>query len=352
MWIILASTSLGATTWADEPEATPRSKDRPAIAKAKAKAAAKDDPPPCRHMVHASNAKAPSRGVARRSSNRSVPSGFNRMMSNMARNPAGGFPAIMRGQQAEAVRETTLTAGEERRIGRKNRDAFLKAARSKGFTVREVAKDTDYLKALVAKLSKRMKNRARYPEIEVTIIDAPIPDGQSFPGGFLVFTRGLLDEPDEATVAGVVAHELAHLDRGHLNEYARRDKVAQTAFQFGPEMMADPSRMMNRMMAVTSMMMDPFRPEHEHEADCTAATWLYLEGYSPQGLADFFTRMNNRLNDRPDDPFWKLGRSHPYTLDRRRAVLERLKQLQDWKPRDDLKLEPGALRDRSVVRGG
>ena len=114
--------------------------------------------------------------------------------------------------------------------------------------MREVARDTDYLKGLVAKFSKRMKNGARYPDIEVTLVDAPMADGQSFPGGFLVFTTALLDEPDEATVAGVVAHELAHLDRGHLNEYARRDKFANKPFQVGPDMMANPAAMMNRGM--------------------------------------------------------------------------------------------------------
>ena len=50
---------------------------------------------------------------------------------------------------------------------------------TKGITVREVAKDTNYLKKLVAKFQPRMKNRARYPEIEITLVDAPIPDGQS-----------------------------------------------------------------------------------------------------------------------------------------------------------------------------
>ena len=275
-----------------------------------------------------------------------MPEMFDQMMGDMSRDPANGFAGTMREQQTAAIRATTITAAEERRLGRAQRDAYLRAARAKGYTVREVARDTDYLKALVAKFSKRMKNGARYPDLEVTLVDAPMADGQSFPGGFLIFTTALLDEPDEATVAGVVAHELAHLDRGHLNEYARRDKFANNAFQFGPGMMTNPAAMMNRGMALGSVMMDPFRPEHEHEADCVATTWLYQEGYSPHGLADFFTRMNRRLRDQPDNPFWKVGRSHPYSLARRGAVLDRLTQLQRWKARGDLKLYVANLKDR------
>ena len=208
---------------------------RPRAATKKVPAAAKDEPPPCAHMVPPK-----ARPAARKAQPRSMPEMFDRMMGDMSRDPANGFAGTMREQQTAAIRATTITAAEERRLGRAQRDAYLRAARAKGFTVREVARDTDYLKALVAKFSKRMKNGARYPDLEVTLVDAPMADGQSFPGGFLVFTTALLDEPDEATVAGVVAHELAHLDRGHLNEYARRDKFANNAFQFGPEMMANP----------------------------------------------------------------------------------------------------------------
>ncbi len=305
-----------------------------------------DEPPPCRHMPAPKSVKTkPSR---RRPQPQSMPQMFDRMMSTMARNPAGGFADVLKEQEVAAIRGTTLTVAEERRIGRQQRDLFLRTLRSKGFTIREVAKDTDYLKALVAKFVPRMKNKARYPEIEVTLVDSPIPDGQSFAGGFLVFTTALLDEPDEATVAGVVAHELAHLDRGHLNEYAKREKLASTAFRPTPDTMANPALFMARGMALGSLMMDPFRPEHEHEADCLATTWLYQEGYSPQALADFFTRMQRRNRDQPDAPFLRIARSHPYSLARREAVMDRTKQLQRWKSRDDLKLYAEALRERKV----
>ena len=280
-----------------------------------------------------------------------MPQMFDQMMGTMARNPAGGFADVLKQQEVAAIQGTTLTAAEERRIGRQQRDAFLRTARTKGFTVREVAKDTDYLKALVAKFVPRMKNGARYPAIEVTVIEAPMPDGQSFPGGFLIFTTALLDEPDEATVAGVVAHELAHLDRGHLNEYAKREKLANNAFQPIPDTMANPTLFMTRGMALGSLMMDPFRPEHEHEADCVSTTWLYQEGYSPHGLADFFTRMNRRNRDQPDAPFLRMARSHPYSLARREAVLERMNQLQRWKTRDDLSLSANCLAERKVKDG-
>lgn len=316
--------------------------DRPPKASGRARPPAKnagpvandkaDEPPPCRHG-HPS----PSVPVAaRRLGARSRPPVFDQMMTEMARNPATAFSIVMKGQEAEAIRGTTISAIEERRIGRAQRDAYLRSAAAKGFPIRRDERDTRYLRDLVGILAKRMKNRARYRDVEVTIVDSPIPDGQSFPGGFLVFTSALLNEPDEATVAAVVAHELAHLDRGHLNEYARREKFAESAFRPGPNGMVDPSTMMGRGMALGSLMMDPFRPEHEHEADCRAATWLYQEGYDPKALAEFFERMHRRNRDQPDAPWSMIARSHPYSLDRREQVLGRLGQLKQWKPETNL----------------
>ena len=82
--------------------------------------------------------------------------------------------------------------------------------------------------------------------------------------------------------------------------------------------------------------MNPFRPEHESEADCTSVTWLYQEGYDPEALVGFFERLHRRLNDRPDAPFFAFGRTHPFSLERRRDVLARIDRLQAWRPRRDL----------------
>src|SRR5262249_52867390 len=156
----------------------------------------------------------------------------------------------------------------------------------------------------------------RYPKIDVTLIDAPISDGQSFPGGFLAFTTELLKEPDEATVAGVVAHELAHLDRGHLYGYVRRSKLAEASFARPVGPMDSFDQLFPRQAALFGMMFPPFRPEHEDEADCTAVTWLYQEGYDPRALVGFFERMHDRRGDQPDNPFFSFGRTHPFSLDR------------------------------------
>ena len=78
-------------------------------------------------------------------------------------------------------------------------------------------KDVTYLRELVASIQPLLVNRQRYPTIQVLLADSPQIDARSFPGGSLVFCRGLLDSAgSEAALVGIIAHELVHLDRGHV----------------------------------------------------------------------------------------------------------------------------------------
>jgi beta-barrel assembly-enhancing protease len=269
------------------------------------------------------------------------------MAQGFATNPAGGFESWL-GELARlegpALEGVTLTAEEERRAGRKARDEYLERAARDGHKVLRDPKRLAYLQALVDRLAARMKDRARYPKVEVTLIDATISDGQSFPGGFLVFTSALLDEPDEATVAGVVCHELAHLDLGHLVGYARRAKLLENGPPGGQDFGMSFDKAFTQQAAMLGLMMNPFRPEHEIEADCTATTWMFLEGYDPSALGRWFERLNQRRRDEPANPFFRIGRTHPDSLERRREVVNRTAQLKRWRPQATLELFADNLR--------
>jgi len=305
---------------------------------ARARAGA-DEPPVCRHQQAEQAAQRPMPAT--------MPDLFNRMAENFARNPAMGFPNFVQElsrYEGSAMEGVTLSLAEERKAGQAARAEYLQRAAQRGYRIVNDPEKLDYLRDLVATIAPRMRNRDRYKHIEVTLIDAPVADGQTFPGGYLVFTTGLLKEPDEATVFGVVAHELAHLDRGHMYQYARRGKLAETAFTGPPGAGDSFDAFFTRGMTLFGLMMNPFRPEHELEADCTALTWMYQEGYDPRALVGFFERMHEQIKDRPADPLFSFWRTHPYSLDRRRHVVDRLAQLQRWRPKRDLGFFAGNLR--------
>jgi predicted Zn-dependent protease len=341
---LLASALAVAAAWADGP-----APGRPA---AKARPRAKDRPPPC--PLEVAVRRAPARPPAR-----SMPEMFARMGEGFARDPIRGMQDLV--DQVErlegpALQGVTLSAAEERAIGRRAFEAYLADAARRGYRRVEDPRRLGYLRSLVDGLARKMAHRARYRTLEVALIDAPIAEGQSFPGGYFVFTTALLEEPDEATVAGVVAHELAHLDEGHLYDYARRTRLAEVTYRRFPGAPGNGLDVfLTRQMALLGLMLSPFRPEHEHRADCVAATWLFEEGYDPSALVEFFERMHARQRDVPADGLLALGRSHPFTLDRREHVQARLRQLHAWKPRHDLGRYAenlGRLRSRFAVGPG
>jgi hypothetical protein len=311
------------------------------------RAATKDTPPPCPPSPSAQNAN---RRQARRPAPtlQTMPEFFARMGQQFAQNPAQGFQTVL-GDLAEmegpALNGIRLSYEEERAAGEKARLEYLRRAEAQGFTRNNDPELRKYVRELVEGLSKHMATRSRYKDIEITLLNAPISDGQSFPGGMLVFTTALFDEADEATIAGVVAHELAHLECRHLYNYARRSKLFQETYARPPGGPADFDQFFQRQMALFGLMMNPYRPEHEHEADCVSVTWLYQDGYDPTALMRFFERLHNRRNDAPNGPF-DFGRTHPFSLDRREAVRRRVAQLQRWKSRADLGLYPDNLRRR------
>jgi len=291
-----------------------------------------DEPPACPGHRRRQAAAPPAR---------SMPEMFQRIGERFAQNPAGGFHSALEELallEEPALQGVSVSEAEERRAGRRAREEYLTKARGLGYKVVEDPTRLTYLQSLVDRLAARMKHRDRYPKIDVGLIQAPMADGQSFPGGSLIFTTALLDEPDEATVAGVVAHELAHLDLGHLYGYVRRSKLAEATYSPTPGTVVTFDRFFTQQAALFGLLLNPFRPEHETEADCLAATWLYQEGYDPRALVGFFERMHDRKKDRPGDtnPFLNFGRTHPYSLDRRDHVRARLAQLQRWRRRDDL----------------
>lgn len=270
---------------------------------------------------------------------------YERMMLGLARgeNPVEGMRDVMKRHERETLSGFVLSPQEERAIGMRQRDQYLTVAAARGNRVVAETRDLAYVRTLVGRLSARMRHRDRYPDIEVTLIRAPEPDGRAFPGGLLVFTTAILELPDEASVAAVVAHELAHLDLAHVYHYAKRAKLAEAPMAVDAR---DPAAFRSRGLAFASLFMNPYLPEHELEADCTAATWMYLEGYDPTALARFFEMLQRRQRDLPDAAFVPSWRSHPYTLHRRDEVLARLVQLQRWRPRADLGLYPGRLEAR------
>ena len=213
-----------------------------------------------------------------------------------------------------------ISTSDERRFGQQLVDQYVGTQKQMGVTLVERGDDVEYLQELIARLRPQMQNARRYRRIRVLVADTREPDAYSFPGGTLVFTRGLLEFCEsEAALLGVVGHELSHLDRGHQLIPLKRTKIAET--MFGNQSGLSLNRMMQQMQVVTRGWTRPFRPEDELEADRDATRWLLAIDYDPQEFIHLMVNwQREHLGKDANVPVFL--RSHPYTEDRVESVAE------------------------------
>ena len=211
-----------------------------------------------------------------------------------------------------------VTPREEQRLGAQLLASFLKSLRRQRVKISEQGEDVEYLSALLSVFHSRMRHRQRYRKIRVLIVESDGTDARSFPGGTILFSRGMLEFAEsEAAVVGVLAHELAHIDRGHQLDGLRRQKLAQSTFSPGT---TSPRAFVSAGKLFVSQFMQPFHPEQETEADADAVRWMLQEGYDPMEMAGLFLRMHQRAPERNRRP--KFLQTHPVHQDRFLAVRE------------------------------
>ncbi len=242
----------------------------------------------------------------------------------------------------KALAAIEVTPKEEQQIGKRAVDAYLAQLRQQRLRLSVGGRQVEYLRGLVDKLRPMMTNQKRYPTIRIYLVLSSRCDARSFPGGHLVFFRGLLETAEnEAALLGIVGHELSHVDRGHHTRRIREMKLAEQTFSGGgkatsfEQFFATGGTLMRTWMR-------PFRPELEREADEDGARWSYLAGYDCREMAKLILGLRRHpLGDLPIPEFF---RSHPPAAERHRAIIEQYEELQAERPNAGLRLGEESLR--------
>lgn len=250
-----------------------------------------------------------------------------------------------REEDKKALAEIEVSRREERQMGERAVGAYLAQLKRQKIRVVARGKDVDYLRGLVETIRPLMKNSKRYPRIQVYLAQSSRCDARSFPGGTLVFFRGLLESAQsEAAVVGIVGHELSHLDRGHHLDRLRRVKLAQQTFSEGPQGFS-PEGFFRSGSTMMQIWTRPFRPEFEAEADRDGARWAYAAGYDPRETARLFLELGKRRNNF-GDLLPAFLRSHPAPEGRHRAIMDLYDKLRQEKPQPKLYIGKENLRRR------
>lgn len=152
------------------------------------------------------------------------------------------------------------------------------------------------------------------------VVDSSTINAITFPGGFIYFYKGLLDQGlDDNQIACVLAHEVAHAVKSH---------TYKTLFVMGSvRKMSGQARENAVAQVLTAVSVQaPMSRFLEIEADRIGATIAYKAGFDPQGLVDVL-EMFQRLSRKNPSLTDKLMRTHPAPEDRIRKLRVVIQQL-------------------------
>jgi predicted Zn-dependent protease len=153
----------------------------------------------------------------------------------------------------------------------------------------------------------------------IKVIDTDEINAFALPGGFFYVNSGLILAADnEAELAGVMAHEIAHVAACHVAREQTRSNIVNLAsipLIFVPGGWAVYEATQVAMGVGVPLAFMKFSRNFETEADFLGMEYMYKTGYDPQSFISFFEKIEAQEKKKPGT-LAKAFSSHPMTPDR------------------------------------
>ena len=157
----------------------------------------------------------------------------------------------------------------------------------------------------------------------IKVIDSDEVNAFALPGGYFYVNKGLILAADnEAELAGVMAHEIAHVAARHAMENHGKgtfiNYAALAGIIFGGPVVSTVLQNGGGLLAGLASL--KFSRGAEEEADQLGVQYLYAAGYDPTSMATMFEKLSSKNKKKPG-ALSKLFSTHPQSVDRRDASL-------------------------------
>ncbi len=163
----------------------------------------------------------------------------------------------------------------------------------------------DYVRKVAEKIAAHSDLQV---PVKVTVLNSKEVNAFALPGGFLFVQRGLIEAADdEAQLAGVIAHEIAHAADRHGHKLMKRATIASIIYQAAQVaalILTGGAVGIGTYYAlqygfyglglVLSLDLLGVSREFEMEADTLGVQYAWNSGYDPTGFIRFFDKMATR----------------------------------------------------------
>ena len=169
----------------------------------------------------------------------------------------------------------------------------------------------------------------------IKVIDTEDVNAFALPGGFFYVNSGLILKADtEAELAGVMAHEIAHVAARHGTKQASRATVMQMMtiplIFYGGWTGYGIRQAANLVIPMSYLQ---FSKEFESQADNLGLQYMYKTGYDPNAFVNFFEKLQSMEKKKPGT-MAKVFSDHPPTGSRivavQKDIQEHLKERSEY----------------------
>ena len=220
------------------------------------------------------------------------------------RNINGGIIAKMSGSTEKEVRQGREAAAEVDRQAKFIEDPLI----------------TEYVNRVGQNIV--LHSDAKVP-FTIKVIDSDEVNAFALPGGFFYVNKGLLLAADnEAELAGVMAHEIAHVAARHAVENQTKATLLEYAALGGSIFLGGIPGLIYQNTAGIGLLgiFMKFSRGAEEEADKLGVQYMYAAGYDPGAMATMFEKLEAKNKKKPGFVARAFA-THPAPPDRRASSL-------------------------------
>jgi len=223
------------------------------------------------------------------------------------------FSALLIGCSVNPVtgkRELILVSkGQEKAIGKKS---------DKEITAQYGIYKDKYLYEYVNSVGRKIVKHVHRHDVNYTfrVLDSVQVNAFAVPGGYVYITRGLLAYlNNEAQLAGVLGHELGHINARHTAKQMTYSMLAQIGMNIGMIAVPELKQFSGLISKGVQLLFLKFSRDDEYEADYLGVLYSVKSGYNANEMGKFFQTLN-RIGKKEHSALPEFLSTHPNPVNR------------------------------------